>query len=86
MPIPKKLSCTDIKTIFDEFIDGVPVKVLAERFGVTRLTLSRTLRGETYQDCVNTFLDNKEEFFLTVDDQMKVNQRRSRGQGKKVSA
>jgi len=84
MPIPKKLTCKDIEIIFTEFIEGTTVKALAERFGVTRLTVTRALRGETYQDCVDKFLDNKEEFFTNVDDLMKANQRRSRGQGKRV--
>jgi DNA invertase Pin-like site-specific DNA recombinase len=85
MPLPKKLNCGDVKHIFDTFIGGGTVKSIAEGLGVTRLTVSRVLRYESYKDCTDK-LSLPSDFFKKVDDMMKENQRRSRGQGKKVTA
>ena len=84
MPLPKKLSCDEVEQIVKRFIDGDTVKKLHEEFNVTRLTISRLLRGETYKDCTQElpFIDAK--FFESVDRRMKENQRKSRGQGKKI--
>lgn len=86
MPLPKKLNCEDVDNIFQSFIGGATVKSIAERLNVTRLTVTRVLRKETYQDCTEAHAKLPEDFFDNVNDFMKANQRRSRGQGKKVVA
>jgi len=86
MPLPKKLNCQDVDSIFQNFIGGATVKAIAEDLDVTRLTVTRVLRKETYQDCTEAHAKLPENFFETVDERMKANQRRSRGQGKKVNS
>jgi len=83
MPIPKKLSCEDVSYIFTSFIDGNTVKRIADKLNVTRLTVTRVLRNETYHDCTEN-VKLPDNFFENVDAMMKANQRKSRGQGQKV--
>ncbi len=79
MPLPKSLSCAQVKEAIDHFFGGVSVKKLSEHYLVTRLTITRLLRGETYKNCGAVENAQSKEYLDRVTTQMRENSRRGRG-------
>lgn len=82
MPILRKLDCSDALSVIKAFIGGASAKAIAEHFQVTRLTITRIIKRETYKDCekLNAYLP--EDYLDTVKERMRENAHR--GRGKKV--
>ncbi len=80
MPIAKKLSCEEAYSAIKAFLDGASVKYIANHFGVTRLTITRLLKRETYKNC--TAIDDAlpSNYLANLKDRMRENSHRGRGQ------
>lgn len=84
MPLAKKLTCGEAAVAVKAFLDGAAVKDIAEHFEVTRLTISRMLRRESYKECkeVNELVDD--DYINQIEARMKENSKRGRGRKEEV--
>jgi len=80
MPMPKKLSCEEAYYAIKAFLEGASVRYIANHFGVTRPTITRLLKRETYKKC--TAIDNAlpSNYLANLEDRMRENAHRGRGQ------
>lgn len=83
MPVAKKLTCEEVMKVALEFFEGTPVKELAKKLKVSRLTISRLLSRETYKECahLNTMVNaiGVPAYIDKVEAQMLANKKIGRG-------
>jgi transposase len=80
MPIAKSLDCRQAVQAVKAFLDGASVKYIAEHFDVTRLTITRLLKRETYKDCTEVEQVTGGDYLDTLKERMRENSHRGRGQ------
>lgn len=85
MPLAKKLTCGEAAIAVRAFLDGAAVKDIAEHFGVTRLTISRMLRRESYKECKEVNAITGGDYLAQVEIRMKENSKRGRGKKEEVN-
>ena len=79
MPIHRKLDCADALAAIKSFIGGASTKALAEHFQVTRLTITRIIKRETYKDCKKIAAFLPDDYLSSVKERMRENTHRGRG-------
>lgn len=79
MPLSKKLTCQEAVIVVKAFFQGAAVKDIAEHFEVTRLTVSRLLRRDSYKQCQEVNALTGGDYLDRVEVQMKENSKRGRG-------
>jgi IS30 family transposase len=80
MPVAKRLDCAQAVQAVQAFLDGASVKYIAAHFNVTRLTITRLLKRETYKDCKQLDSLTGGDYLETLKERMRENSHRGRGQ------
>jgi IS30 family transposase len=80
MPVAKRLDCGQAVQAVKAFLDGASLKYIAAHFGVTRLTITRLLKRETYKDCKQLDSLTCGDYLDTLKERMRENSHRCRGQ------
>lgn len=81
--LPRKLTCDDVKDIFEAFFDGATIKGLAEDYGVSRGAIRNVLYRKTYKSCeqIEEMFPATPAFLELVAQQAHENRRKSKGRG-----